>query len=93
MAFFSGLTEMDAITLSTARMSISDPLVAADGWRMIVVAAMANLVSKAGIAGLLGGWRLLGRIALLFAIPMLGGAAAGAVVAIEPAGQFDIMAA
>ena len=75
VAFFSGLTEMDAITLSTARLSLSDPLVASDGWRMIVVAAMANLVSKAGIAGLLGGWRLLVRIALLFAIPMLGGAA------------------
>ena len=47
---------------------------------MIVVAAMANLVSKAAIAGLLGGWRLLARIALLFAIPMLGGAALLAVL-------------
>jgi uncharacterized membrane protein (DUF4010 family) len=75
VAFLSGLTEMDAITLSTARMSVSDQLVASDGWRMIVVAAMANLVSKTGIAGLLGGWRLLARVALLFAIPMLGGAA------------------
>lgn len=75
VAFLSGLTEVDAITLSTARMSLSDPLVAADGWRMIVLAAMANLVSKTGIAGLLGGWRLLVRIALLFAIPMLGGVA------------------
>jgi hypothetical protein len=33
------------------------------------------LVSKASIAGLLGGWRLLVRLALLFAVPMLGGAA------------------
>jgi uncharacterized membrane protein (DUF4010 family) len=74
VAFFSGLTEMDAVTLSTARMSLSDSLVASDGWRMIVVAAMANLVSKAGIAGLLGGWRLLVPIAALFALPMLGGA-------------------
>jgi uncharacterized membrane protein (DUF4010 family) len=75
VSFLSGLTEVDAITLSTARMSLTDPLVASDGWRMIVVAAMANLVSKAGIAGLLGGWRFLARIALLFAVPMLGGAA------------------
>jgi uncharacterized membrane protein (DUF4010 family) len=75
VAFFSGLTEMDAITLSTARMSITDPTVATDGWRMIVVAALANLVSKAAIAGLLGGARLLIRISLLFAIPMLGGIA------------------
>ena len=75
VAFLSGLTEVDAITLSTARMSLTDKLVQSDGWRMIVVAAMANLVSKASIAGLLGGWRLLVRIALLFGIPMLGGAA------------------
>ena len=74
VAFSSGLTEMDALTLSTVRMSLSDTLVASDGWRMIVVAAMANLISKVGIAGLLGGWRLLIRIALLFAVPMLGGA-------------------
>jgi uncharacterized membrane protein (DUF4010 family) len=75
VAFFSGLTEMDAVTLSTARLSLTDPMVAADGWRMLVVAAMANLVSKAGIAGLLGGWRFFCRITLLFAVPMLGGAA------------------
>ena len=68
-------SDTPAITLSTARMSLTDPLVIADGWRLIVVAAMANLISKAGIAGLLGGWRLLGRIALLFTVPMLGGAA------------------
>jgi uncharacterized membrane protein (DUF4010 family) len=73
VAFLSGLTEMDAISLSTARM-FSDSALAADvGWRMIVAAALANLVSKAAIAGLLGGWRFLVRIALLFAVPMLGG--------------------
>ncbi len=75
VAFLSGLTEMDAVTLSTARLSVSDPLVAADGWRIIVVAATANLVSKAAIAGLLGGRRLLARIAVLFAIPAAGGIA------------------
>ena len=75
VACLSGLTEVDAITLSTARMSQTGQLAADVGWRLIVVAAMANLVSKASIAGLLGGWRLLGQIALLFAIPMLGGAA------------------
>jgi len=72
VSFLSGLTEVDAITLSTARMY---PGLGADGWRMIVVAAVANLFSKAAIAGLLGGWRLLLRVALLFAIPAIGGAA------------------
>jgi uncharacterized membrane protein (DUF4010 family) len=75
VAFFSGLTEMDAVTLSTARLSLSDGTVATEGWRMIVVAAMANLISKAGIAGILGGGRLLTRLAAWFALPMLGGAA------------------
>jgi uncharacterized membrane protein (DUF4010 family) len=73
VAFFSGLTEMDAITLSTARLATTDGHVMTDGWRMIVVAAMANTVSKSAIAGLLGGWRLMLRIALLFAIPAVGG--------------------
>lgn len=75
VAFFSGLTEMDAVTLSTARLSATDSMVAADGWRIIVVAATANLLSKAAIAGMLGGWRLLARIAALFAIPAAGGIA------------------
>jgi uncharacterized membrane protein (DUF4010 family) len=75
VAFASGLTEMDAVTLSTARLSATDPFVASDGWRIIVVAATANLVSKSAIAGLLGGWRLLLRIAILFAIPAIGGIA------------------
>ena len=75
VAGLSGLTEMDAITLSTARMSLSDPLVAAIGWRLLVIAVMGNMVSKTALAGLLGGWRLLVDMALLFAIPMAGGAA------------------
>lgn len=75
VALLSGLTDMDAITLSTARMSRTDPAIAADGWRLIVAAAMANLGFKSGLAGMLGGWRLLVRIAILFAIPAIGGAA------------------
>jgi uncharacterized membrane protein (DUF4010 family) len=74
VAGLSGLTEMDAITLSTARMSITDPAVMSEGWRLIVIAAMANMVSKAVIAGLLGGWGLFRLIAILFAIPLAGGA-------------------
>ena len=42
--------------------------VAASGWRLIVVAAMANLVFKAGMVGLIGHRRLLAQIAVLFAV-------------------------
>jgi uncharacterized membrane protein (DUF4010 family) len=45
------------------------------GWRLIVVAAMANMVSKSMLAGLLGGRDLLKQILILFAIPLAGGAA------------------
>ena len=75
VSFISGLTEMDAVTLSTARLATTSSAIAAEGWRLIVLAAMANLVSKATIAGILGGRRLAVRVALLFSIPMLGGAA------------------
>ncbi len=76
VAGLSGLTEMDAITLSTARMSLVDPAIMATvGWRLIVVAAMANMVSKSILAGILGGWGLLRQILILFAIPIVGGAA------------------
>ena len=37
--------------------------------------AMANMVSKSMIAGLLGGWGLFRQILILFAIPLAGGAA------------------
>ena len=39
------------------------------GWKMIVVGALSNLLAKAAIAGILGGWQLLVRIVLLFSIP------------------------
>jgi len=75
VAGLSGLTDMDAITLSAARMARESPAMLAEGWRLIVVAAIANLVFKSGIAGVLGGWRLLWRIALLFSFPLAGGVA------------------
>ena len=74
VAGLSGLTEMDAITLSTARLSLTDSMVAADGWRLIVLAVMSNMLSKSLLAGILGGWRLWLRLILCFSIPLAGGA-------------------
>ncbi len=73
VAGLSGLTDMDAITLSTARLVEEQSGFAADGWQLIVVAALANLVFKAGLAGVLGGRRLFGQVALMFLLPMGGG--------------------
>jgi uncharacterized membrane protein (DUF4010 family) len=74
VAAISGLPDMDAITLSAARMVSDQGLDPSVGWRLIVVAAMANFVFKSCIAGVLGGWPMLCRIARLFAAPVIGGA-------------------
>jgi uncharacterized membrane protein (DUF4010 family) len=73
VAGISGLTDMDALTLSTARLVESGRLAPEDGWRAILVAALANLVFKAGIVAVLGSRRMLGRIALLFGAAVVAG--------------------
>ena|GEM_PF-95273 len=75
VAALSGLTDMDAITLSTARLSLTDPEVLANGWRLIIVGSLANMLFKALIAGWLGGIRLMIWMLVLFAIPTIGGLA------------------
>jgi uncharacterized membrane protein (DUF4010 family) len=74
VAGLSGLTDMDAITLSTARLVDSGAVAAGDGWRAILLASFSNLVFKAGIVAVLGSWRLFGRIAVLFGLALAGGA-------------------
>ena len=73
LAVLSGLTDMDAITLATARMSKTDPAILQDGWRFIIVAAISNLAFKAGLIGMLGNRWLLRQILILFSIPAIGG--------------------
>lgn len=73
IATLSGLTDVDAITLSTAEMSRAPAgLPAATAWRLILVAALANMLFKAGVTGLTGGRRLF-RATLTFWIASLGG--------------------
>jgi uncharacterized membrane protein (DUF4010 family) len=73
VAGISGLTDMDALTLSTARLVDSGRLEAGSGWRAILLASMANLVFKTGIVAVLGSRRMLGRVVLLFGGVVLGG--------------------
>lgn len=70
VAAISGLTDMDAITLSTARMYLTegpDSWIGDHGWRLIMTAALSNLVFKVLLAGALGGGKLLRYLALLLA--------------------------
>lgn len=75
VAALSGLTDMDAITLSTSRLVAGGQVEASTGWRAILLAGLSNLVFKAGIVAVLGARRLFGRIALLFGAMLAGGGA------------------
>ena len=70
VAALSGLTDMDAITLSTARMVNAGEIPPETAWRLILAASMSNLVFKAGVVGVLGGHGLFGRIAVRFGIAL-----------------------
>lgn len=75
VAVLSGLTDMDAITLSVTQLVNSEEIPAGTGWRLILVAAIANLVFKAGAVAVLGDRRLFRRVALSFGIAAATGAA------------------
>jgi uncharacterized membrane protein (DUF4010 family) len=74
-AVVSGLTDMDAITLSTAQLVKADRLGAGLAWRVILIAAVANTLFKGAMVLALGHPRLGWRIAALFAAVSAGGAA------------------
>jgi uncharacterized membrane protein (DUF4010 family) len=73
VAILSGLTDMDAITLSVARMVEQKRIAPSNGWQLILVASFSNLAFKAGAATVLGGRRFGVRVLLLFAVAMAGG--------------------
>jgi uncharacterized membrane protein (DUF4010 family) len=71
----SGLTDADAITLSTAQLMKAGKVNADTGWRMIMIGALSNVVFKGGIVALLGARRLLKHIAVAFGLTLAGGLA------------------
>lgn len=73
VAVLSGLTDMDAITLSTSQFVQAGQMPAGTGWRVILVAALSNIVFKGGIIAVLGSRGLLSRVALIFAIAVAAG--------------------
>jgi len=70
-AAISGLTDMDAITLSTSKLSAQGLLNTAVVWRSILCAAIANLLFKGSVVAVLGGAALGRRVALLFGIQVV----------------------
>jgi len=75
VAAVSGLTDVDAITLSTSRLIRSGMLASDTGWRIILVGALANLGFKAGIVLAVSGARL-----FRWVIPYFGAALAAGVL-------------
>lgn len=73
VAFISGLTDMDAITLSSAQLVKSGQLPATDCWRVILVGALSNLAFKYGVVAVLGNRELMRRTAWGFAVSVLAG--------------------
>ncbi len=73
-AALSGLTDMDAITLSTSRLVSSEHLEASIAWRMILVGGMANVVFKMSLAAVLGARSFLKPLLLGLGASLLGGA-------------------
>jgi uncharacterized membrane protein (DUF4010 family) len=75
VAAISGLTDMDAITLSTSGLVQSGHVDAETGWRVILLGGLANLIFKAGLVLVLGGKGYVRPTLAGFAAVLAGGAA------------------
>jgi uncharacterized membrane protein (DUF4010 family) len=79
VALLSGLTDVDAITLSTANLAAADRLEARVTARLVLLAVLANIAFKAGCALVLGSPALRRRVGVYFGLALAGGAAILAV--------------
>jgi uncharacterized membrane protein (DUF4010 family) len=75
VAILSGLTDMDAITLSTSQLVNQGRLEADTAWRMILVASLSNLTFKGVLVAVLGSRGLFRDIAVAFGLAILAGGA------------------
>lgn len=75
VALVSGLTDMDAITLSTSQLVAGGRLDDHTGWRMILLAALSNLAFKAVLVAVLGSRALLKLVAIAFGAAIAAGVA------------------
>lgn len=73
VALVSGLTDVDAITLSIGRLFTESRIDEDIAWRVIFVASLSNLAFKAGIVAVIGGTHLRRRIfPVLAALTLIG---------------------
>lgn len=79
VAGVSGATDMDAITISAARIAEQGQIAAKVAWQVILIAMISNTVFKFGSVMLLGSRALWAIVGVVFAIAV---AAAGVVLAV-----------
>ena len=75
MAGISGLTDVDAITLSAVQLVNSSQLEPDTAWRVILLATLSNLVFKGAAVAALGSRPLFVRVAVMFSIALAAGIA------------------
>ncbi len=75
VAVISGITDVDAITLSTSRLVNGGRLDAAEGWTILVIAVLSNLAFKGAIVGIFGGRELRKQILIPVLLPAITGIA------------------
>lgn len=75
VAVISGLTDMDAITLSTSQLAAGQQLAASTAWRAVLLASLANMVFKLGVIAAIGTRGLLLRVGAAFAVALVAGGA------------------
>ena len=73
VAVVSGLTDVDAITLSVANRLNSGSIAVELGWKLILIAALSNLVFKGGMAVVLGSKSLRKWIIMAFGAILVAG--------------------
>lgn len=73
VAALSGLTDMDAITLSITELVKVGRVEASEGWRLIMTGGLANLVFKGGVVVAIGDPSMRRRVLGLFGLSLLAG--------------------
>lgn len=75
VALISGLTDVDAVTLSVADLFQSGRMSAVNAWRVVLVASLANLAFKGVVTALFASREVLRMVATVFGLTLLLGIA------------------
>lgn len=73
VAALSGLTDVDAITLSTSQLVHAGQIVPDAGWKAIMIATLSNVMFKGATVAVLGSRRLIRRVATVYIVVLLVG--------------------